>query len=200
MCDENNQAKEIQDHPNTFHSIWSGFGNALNSVKQTTLNFMDNLQEKIISIDSEMESNNDKNLKKQKQFNPSVLPIIENATTYLNEPSDSSYQLFLRNFSKEDYQEDIDLFKIHSTGLQIIYSRLVPSSMSDQIFWARLFFVLSQNKLNSEDETKSELQDDFHNSEFTFNQTHINSGKIEEPQEEPSNHSDDINGDWGDWK
>jgi hypothetical protein len=122
-------------------SIWGGFTSVFKSVIDTTLGAVDNLQDKITALESQLTS---KNSPPKKQFDNSLLPILENSSTYLDQPTSLSYPPYLESFDMDAHSEDISLFCDHSPTLRRIHSRLVPSAFPDRVFWSRLFFKLEQ--------------------------------------------------------
>ena len=119
--------------------MWGGIGSFLSSVKDKTLKLVDDLQDRITEFDESMEKIAQK---PKKEFDPNLLPILENAATYLDEPTNESYHSFYETFDLQTKQEDISLFQENCPNLRRIYSRLVPSAFSEKDFWARLFFKL----------------------------------------------------------
>jgi hypothetical protein len=122
-------------------SLWGGFSSVLKSVIDTTLNAVDNLQDKITDLESQVMGGNSS---PKKQFDESLLPILENSSTYLDQPTSLAYPPYLDLFDVDAHSEDISLFCDHSPTLRRIRSRLVPSAFSDRVFWSRLFFKLEQ--------------------------------------------------------
>ena len=177
-------------------SIWKGFGNFISSVKDKTLKFVDDLQDKITEFDESMEK---KAHKPKKEFDPSLLPILENATTYLEEPINNSYPSFLEKFEISSKQKDIELFIENCPNLKRIYSRLVPSSFSEKDFWARLFFKLQlrEEAQRVSEELQTSISESANNSTVA-DELGLSNEEIAEL--EAMQLDDDDENDWGDWK
>ncbi|OHT17033.1 hypothetical protein TRFO_12733 [Tritrichomonas foetus] len=137
--EENNTPKEQA------RKLWSGIGSFFSSVTQKTLKIVDNLQDQITELDEKLVQQQTQPPPK-KEFDKKLLPILENATTYIDEPSQSEYQEFLKSFTISAHKEEIDLFTENSPNLRRIHSRLVPSAFSEDVFWCRLFFKLEMKE------------------------------------------------------
>jgi len=121
--------------------FFSGIGSFFSSVKEKTLNFVDDLQDQIEEAEQKTED-----IIPEKVFDTSLLPIIENAATYIDEPTNPLYQDFLNSFNSETKVTDTQLFFDNCPNLRRMYSRLVPGSITENIFWARLFFKLKMRE------------------------------------------------------
>lgn len=131
--------------------LWSGIGSFLSSVKQKTLDIVDNLQDHITDIDGQLlqpqapvDSQDKKDSKKE--FDKKLLPTLENVSTYIDEPTQTEFQDYLNIFNVDDHKEDIELFMENSPNLRRIHSRLVPSAFPENVFWCRLFFKLEMKE------------------------------------------------------
>jgi hypothetical protein len=125
-------------------SLWGGLGSLWNSVVKTTLDTIDGFQDRITEIDSQITSQ----LRGTpvRQFDESLLPILENSSTYLDQPTSPTYSSYLNSFDVDSHVDEITLFCDHSPTLRRIHSRLVPSAFSNRVFWSRLFFKLEQRE------------------------------------------------------
>ena len=190
--------EEKANSESTFKNLWYGIGSAWKTVKNTTLNFVDSLQDQIMALDAQMEArnqnsqpiNNSIECTTKKNVDPIIIPILENPTIYLTEPNDHRYFDYLSNFELAFYQEDILLFLDNSSNLRRIHSRLVPSALEEKIFWARLFYKLENNNEESFNEnlsqnlSESQKNNDSQNTNISNNNIIINSNEIELTPEE----------------
>jgi hypothetical protein len=124
-------------------SFWGGLGSLLNSVVEKTLGVVDGLQDQITALDEKIQTRMAAPGPK-KNFDESLLSILENPSTYLDPPTAASFQPFADAFDLDSHVDDISLFCDHSPTLRRIHSRLVPSALTEQNFWCRLFFRLGQ--------------------------------------------------------
>lgn len=179
-------------------SLWGGIGRAWTSVKKKTLDIVDNIQDKITELDQDLEA---KPLPPpRKLFDRTVLPILENASTYIDEPMSSGFSAFSESFVLEDHREDILLFSDNSPNLRRIYSRLVPSVLTEEVFWCRLFYKIDQRE--SAKKMSKELQEHL-KTEETKEEDTSNLGLDLTPEElaeleKMENMNSD--GSWGEWE
>jgi hypothetical protein len=115
----------------------------LTSVVEKTLGMVDGLQDQITALDEKIETRMAAPAP-AKHFDESLLPILENPSTYLDPPTAAPFQLFSDAFDLDSHVDDISLFCDHSPTLRRIHSRLVPSALAEITFWCRLFFKLEQ--------------------------------------------------------
>ena len=132
--------------------LWNGIGSFLSSVKQKTLDIVDNIQDQITDFDDKLHQPEQKLETPStpppppKEFDKKLLPILENASTYIEEPTQTEFQDYSKSFKVEDHKDDIELYTENSPNLRRIHSRLVPSAFSEQTFWCRLFFKLEMKE------------------------------------------------------
>ena len=155
-----------KNEENNKQSLWKGFGSFLTSVKDKTLKLVDEIQDKITELDESFSKNDEK---EQIEFDTSLLPIIENSLTYIEEPINKEYKTFLDEFDLESKNEEIKLFMENSPNLRRIHSRLISPTFTEKEFWSRLFYKLKQrdeaqkisDKLNttiSQDDSNDEIE------------------------------------------
>jgi hypothetical protein len=125
-------------------SLWSGIGSVWSSVKETTLNMVDSLQDQITSLDGDLAV--DSAPPPKPDFDRSILPILETPSTYLDEPAVPAFKLYRDTFDLASKTEYISLFYDNSPNLRRIHARLVPSAVPETVFWCRLFFKLDQKE------------------------------------------------------
>ena len=153
------------DENNKNFNFLNGIGTFFSNFKDKTLNFVDSLQDQITAIDQSLDLKTDHN-QNTKIFDKSLIPIIENVTTYIEEPNNSNYKEYLNNFDVELKSEEIHLFNKNSLSLSRIYSRLVPSAFTEKVFWSRLFFKIEQFY-----ENKNKIENNLENNENEFELT-----------------------------
>jgi hypothetical protein len=122
-------------------SLWGGLGSLVKSAVTTTLNAVDALQDRITAFDAQTSKPSPP---PEKAFDESLLPILENPMTYLDEPMSPLYQSYLSSFDLDAHEEETTLFCDRSPTLRRLRSRLVPSALPARVFWSRLFFKLEQ--------------------------------------------------------
>ena len=93
------EEEEIKENPQPKKSLWGGIGSFLSSVKEKTLKLVDDLQDQITALDESIGKSEEKEQKLT--FDPSLLPIIESATTYLEEPTNPEFKTFSESFNIE---------------------------------------------------------------------------------------------------
>lgn len=119
--------------------LWGGLSSIVSNMKDKTLEFVDNLQDKIMDLDAQVQKSTEN---EDKDFDKTLLPILENASTYLIEPSEENYKQYESMFIYEEKKSEINSFLRNSQNLKHIHDRLVPSKISENVFWARLFYKL----------------------------------------------------------
>ena len=112
------------------------FSKIFSSVKEKTLNFVDNLQEMI------EEST-------EQPFDHSLTEIISSPSTYLDQVSDSEFE---SSFTPRDHESEIQTFRKNCPSLDRLHGKLVPRSMDDRTFWCRLFYRISTRSAAKEEE------------------------------------------------
>ena len=161
-------------------SVFSGFGRFILSVTQKSLEVVDGIQDKVEKLDS--------NNAPKKEFDQKQLAVINNVSTYIDEPSDPSYKKYEETFNVDDYKAEIELIKENSIVLNRNYEKLVPDIMNDKVFWCRVFYKveLNEKRENERDELIKKLENDNNDDELT-----------EEELKVLENICSDE--DWGDW-
>jgi hypothetical protein len=108
------------------------------------LEIVDNLQDQITAFDAELDvAKTDAPLP---VFDESLVPVIENSSTYIEEPGTPAYHKYLESFDLDVHLPEIGLFCEKSANLRRIHSRLVPTAIQERTFWCRLFFRIEQKQ------------------------------------------------------
>lgn len=134
--------------------VWGGISSLWSTVKQKTLDIVDDLQDQITALDEQVSQSQTPPPKKE--FDRALLPILENASTYIEESTDPNFKDFLESFSVDEHQPDITLFCDNSPNLRRIRARLVPSAIEERVFWSRLFFKLQQREKSKNAQNEKE--------------------------------------------
>lgn len=130
--------------------LWSGLGSFLTSVKQKTLDMVDNIQDQITELDDRITKSHSKSIEmfldSNKNFDKTLIPIIENPSTYIELPTQADFTSFYESFELSDYTETIKFIQDNSSKLSQIFQGIVPNTISEKEFWSRLFSKIEMKR------------------------------------------------------
>lgn len=91
----------------------------------------------------------------RERFRCDLKELESNQETYLIESSDESVLLDQFNKNQDKYKSEISSLMIEKDSIRLVYSQLVPAQISNETFWSRYFFRVSQ--LEKENEKRIKL-------------------------------------------